>query len=318
MVVPRSRRELVDNLENNMWYRTFVVGVGVPVYGISEIIVAGLGLQATTLYLVAVSMFYISVVDARGKEMDEKIEDLQAEKDIGRVLKWVPDNKGEPNVTNHFETISDDEDFGVGIFVEYSGIKAEHMWKHLLDDGDDIYLLLKQPTEAIDADAGETQKSRIISTLKRLWDRREQWSQINVVFYTYPATVRGRKLGKDDLYLGWYTFDKSRTEDTVWGHSNPMMYVTREHEMFSDLDDFFISMVAARLWEHGTTPADLYDTSPPAWLEEWVEKRDPEDRIKFLETISPAPVISEEFDIEITDEPPVIGARRYYRTKTTP
>lgn len=302
--IPTSRDELTEGIANNKWYRAAIVGLGLPIYAISEVVFAASGLAPTAIYLLVISIFYIHIVDARSRDLSERVGSLEAQRDVGRIL------ESEPEVKDQFDQIKD-EAFDEGIFIEYSGIEAGHMWEELLKSGDRIYLLLKRPTEAVDADDGQTQMERIKNTIKiRLFDHRQRWSQINVMFYTHPASIRGRRLGGSHLYLGWYNYDESGEGTTVWGHSNPMVYVTEEHQTFDQLDDYFMAMAAARLWNTGTSPEALLEGDPPDWLAEWVNTGDEADRREFIETISPAARFEEEFGIEI-EGGDVRGGRSY-------
>lgn len=282
------------------------------------------GLAVTAAYLLFISVFYLTVIDWRGRRIREEVGELEGRDDISRLLRY------EPEVKSHFEDAEWSENVSQGIFLEYSAWEANHMWEEILENGGEVYLLVKRPDTAIDADVESGDSNGLScdkrgSQEKRIMDNIEQnmtdytncVDRINLLFYTEPAGIRGRLLDDDRLYIGWYNFghDGEGNEPTTWGHCHPMLYITDEHDDFDTMDNFFVAMGLSRAWETADRPVDLLDEDDldetPKWLRHFIEGGyDTEERVEFLKKISPENKdIESELDIKITVEPEVDTGR---------
>jgi hypothetical protein len=203
------------------------------------------------------------------------------------------------------------------IFIEYSAEEAKYLVRKILNQNKEIYLFLKLPKEAIDAGQGDIQRRRIIGAVTQiLEDRSDELENLNIIFYTSQASIRGRLIGDDHLFLGWYNYEVDDSP-TIWGHSNPILYVSGDHEHFEKLHNFFFAIGVQRLWGTAVFPADLVDEDSPIeqpnWVSTFLQEGDAEDRAERFREITPANrSFGDEFGIVIEKDPGPKGYQTFH------
>lgn len=100
--------------------------------------------------------------------------------------------------------------------LEYAGQTTLPLIRAIQREGVPMRMLVKHP----DTISG-LQKHRMVTTLDTLFNSIfEGYSgTFEIRCYTLPFTLRGRRLGRELLELGWLTFDLKR--ETAYGHANP-------------------------------------------------------------------------------------------------
>jgi len=118
--------------------------------------------------------------------------------------------------------------------LEYAGATTLPLIRAIRREGVPMRMLVKHPETV----AG-LQKQRMITTLDTLYnsifDRYEGLFEIRC--YRLPFTIRGRRLGKEILELGWLTSDTKR--QTAYGHANPSIIADLSTKSTEHLRAFF-------------------------------------------------------------------------------
>lgn len=104
--------------------------------------------------------------------------------------------------------------------IEYAGGTILPLIRAIQREGVKMRLLIKHP-ETITG----IQRDRMIGTLDTLYNSifEDAENKFEIRCYRLPYTLRGRRLGKEVLELGWLTPDKKR--ETAYGHSNPSVLI---------------------------------------------------------------------------------------------
>lgn len=104
--------------------------------------------------------------------------------------------------------------------LEYAGATTLPLIRAIRRDGVPMRMLVKHP----DTITG-IQKQRMITTLDTLYNSifDDYQGAFEIRCYRLPFTLRGRRLGRELLELGWLTPDVRR--QTAFGHANPSLLV---------------------------------------------------------------------------------------------
>jgi hypothetical protein len=144
--------------------------------------------------------------------------------------------------------------------LEFSGVAVEDLIRALATKGCRVRLLVKHPDSV-----GAFQKRRIISNLEALYGR-DYIDRVEIRCYTFPASLRGRKLGSELINLGWYTpfiENGSLARYEVMGHDNALVTAplsSREGEGLAAMFQLtFDALWSANGTEDGRTVVDRYE-----------------------------------------------------------
>ncbi len=118
--------------------------------------------------------------------------------------------------------------------LEYAGATTLPLIRAIRREGVPLRMLVKHP-ETVEG----LQKQRNITTLDTIYDSifDDYRGIFEIRCYRLPYTLRGRRLGKDCLELGWLTPDTKR--QTAFGHANPSLIVDLSTSSNDHLRDFF-------------------------------------------------------------------------------
>lgn len=131
--------------------------------------------------------------------------------------------------------------------LEYAGQTTLPLIRAIRREAVPLRLLVKHP----DTVTG-MQKQRMITTLDTLYNSifENYKGTFEIRCYRLPYTLRGRRLGKETLELGWLTPDIKR--ETAYGHANPSVLADLSHKGNEHLRIFF-ERTFRDLWEHSGT-----------------------------------------------------------------
>lgn len=131
--------------------------------------------------------------------------------------------------------------------LEYAGFTTLPLIRAIRREGISMRMLVKHP-ETIDG----IQRQRNITTLDTIYNSifEDYNGSIEIRCYKLPYSLRGRRLGKVLLELGWLTPDVKR--QTVFGHSNPSNIVDLSDSKNEHLRIFFDKTFKA-LWDDANT-----------------------------------------------------------------
>jgi hypothetical protein len=104
--------------------------------------------------------------------------------------------------------------------IEYAGATTLPLIRAIQREGVKMRLLVKHPETILGI-----QRERMITTLDTLYNSifEDSVGKFEIRCYKLPYTLRGRRLGKEILEIGWLTPDKKR--QMAFGHSNPSVLV---------------------------------------------------------------------------------------------
>jgi hypothetical protein len=127
--------------------------------------------------------------------------------------------------------------------LEYAGATTLPLIRAIQRAGVPMRMLVKHP----DTIAG-VQRQRMITTLDTLYNSifENYQGSFEIRCYRLPYTLRGRRLGKEILELGWLTPDIKR--ETAYGHNNPSVLVDLSYKRNEYLRVFF-DRTFNDLWE---------------------------------------------------------------------
>ncbi len=131
--------------------------------------------------------------------------------------------------------------------LEYAGATTLPLIRAIRREGVSMRMLVKHPETV----AG-IQKQRMITTLDTLYNSifDDYQGSFEIRCYRLPFTLRGRRLGKEVLELGWLTPDVRR--QMAYGHANPSLIAdlsTRSNEYLR----IFFDRTFEELWKDDGT-----------------------------------------------------------------
>lgn len=269
-------------------------------------------LGVTTIYMLLYITWFVTTTETRSKEIDERLpKDIESE--LGEItselvaLQSTEDDidvfEKEDEAKAHLKEAVDFEETERAILIEYSSHRGSDIRDALYNHGVELYLLVKRPEMAPGHDekpAGteshtefrSLQAGKIFNQIfgDGLGENLpvKDYENVHIRFYELDAAVRGRKIGDERLYIGWYTHNDPEDNDTsgIWGDINPTIHVPAGHDGFDYLDNFFVGRAAKDLWDHGVSPMYLYEEEEVPWLRKWVQATETDHRLEFLEAIS--------------------------------
>lgn len=131
--------------------------------------------------------------------------------------------------------------------LEYAGNTTLPLIRAIRRQGVPLRILVKHP-ETIDG----LQRDRNITTLDAIYNSvfDDAPELLEIRCYKLPYTLRGRRLGKELLELGWLTPDLRR--QTAFGHENPCLIAELSNRHNEHLRLFF-DKTFKTLWEDDST-----------------------------------------------------------------
>ena len=146
------------------------------------------------------------------------------------------------SMPNLIEVLTHCRDDGADL-IEYAGATTLPLIRAIRREGVPCRILVKHP-ETIEG----LQRQRSITTLDTICNSIFEDSQesFQIRCYKLPYTLRGRRLGKGLLELGWLTPDVKR--ETAFGHGNPSVIADLSNHNNEHLRIFF-DRTFNTLWE---------------------------------------------------------------------
>lgn len=124
--------------------------------------------------------------------------------------------------------------------LEYSGHSVHFLIEELAKSGAHVRLLLRDPDSV-----GEFQRQRVMATIKHIQRFIAPGCPggIEIRGYSLASSLRGRRLGRSIVVLGWYTPDVESSgtmgDMEIMGHCNPTIIASAASEEGQRLIDFF-------------------------------------------------------------------------------
>ena len=169
--------------------------------------------------------------------------------------------------------------------IEYSTGSIRESWLNYVDDikGVKIRLLMRHPSTVTE----HQRQDRICPSIRDLARRFGETSDLQIMCYSTPASLRGRNFDDKFLVVGWYTYYRDGTrlidgqpEMRVRGHDNPMTAAFTSNKAGACLKEMF-NWYFDNLWEYGMPLQDICGHHP--WCSEcrsrptgeWLSKTNP-------------------------------------------
>lgn len=256
-----------DVFEARWWRRLLVVLLIIVAVTVPR--VSGLDAGATTAFLVLTALLYLEALETVVLHVDDRLDHPTVIPSHGEATDRVEERLAEVNPDRIH-------------LLDYSTRFADTVLEKAADHGvDDIYLLLKIPQSAVNRSQYDGQILPAIRTNLRSFVQDNPDVDLHVRLYGQDGAVRGRRIGGSHLLLGWYTRDFQadehgalpgsetvfewvregtvRGQQSLHGHNNPMIEVSRDDPGFEAVDEEFFKVLYRNLWETGLSPRELYD-----------------------------------------------------------
>lgn len=265
---PSQVMEVVrDTFEARWWRRLLitlllVTSVIVPrIFGFEAVV--------TIAFLVLTAILYLEALETVALRIDDNLS-----------YPSVIPSHGE--ATDRLETRMEEVNPNRIHLLDYSTRFANTVLEKAADhDVNDIYLLMKVPQTAINRSQYDGQILPALKTHLRTFVQDNPHVDLHVRLYSQDGAVRGRRIGGKYLLLSWYSRDFHREEEadlpgsetvfdwvrnrtvreeqSLHGHNNPMIEISREDPEFESADEDFFQSLYRNLWETGITPKELYE-----------------------------------------------------------
>jgi hypothetical protein len=235
--------------------------------------VAGIGV------LVAVILVYLNVLEAQADDIESAMNAMSST-DV------VPSDADLSETV--CETIRQTEPDAV-YMVDYSTDNGEAAIHAAVETGADVYVFLRHPGW-VEPDADHSrhtyrtepvnphQREKVLKQLTRrghLYDGFDDPSKLHVRLYRTDATARVRKLGDKHVFAGWYTYEKTETEMSIWGHNIPTLSLSRYDEGYTAVDDWLTREYLPMLWADSVSLRECVESEDcPDELRQWLTDPD--------------------------------------------
>lgn len=265
---PSRVMEAVRDTFEARWWRRFLVTLLI-IISVAAPRVFGFDAVVTIAFLVLTALLYLEALETVALRIDDHLS-----------YPSVIPSHGE--ATDRLEMRMEEVNPNRIHLLDYSTRFANTALEKAADhDVDDIYLLMKVPQSAINRSQYEGQILPALRTHLRTFVADNPNVDLHVRLYGQDGAVRGRRIGGKYLLLSWYSrdfrpdgreelprsetvFDRIRNrsirgEQSLHGHNNPMIEISREDPEFESADEDFFQNLYGNLWETGITPKELYE-----------------------------------------------------------
>ena len=143
--------------------------------------------------------------------------------------------------------------------IQYSGDMARSVIDKLLEKGARVDLLLQHPENALN----KVQLQKMAAFQVRVRNDYRNGQNLIIKYYKEPASMRGIRIDKNFLSVGWYTYRiKSDQEVQPWiyGHNNTTINIRLDQSNASDLAHNFDEVFQA-LWINAIAHDDSIETT---------------------------------------------------------
>jgi hypothetical protein len=224
----------------------------------------------TTLILVALAAVSLELVESKVYDIEEEVTTER-----GYRLHETP-RQAYSALTEHIDSTAEGEKCVYLINYIGRGDITRNLITTAVEEGYDIYLLLKYPSTLDDSAAvadGEINEQVfrfVVQTLPPAFFSEHE--NMTIRFYPFPASINGVKIGDRSGGVGWYVISSADGQPRAQGREklSPMLVWTEQSREYELLDQWFRG-VFADIWERSFTLAELYERGDSKQLNTWVE-----------------------------------------------